>query len=107
MPYHLEARMQYFLHDRGVRPYVLLGGGLAEYDPHIVISRLQHADGQSGEIGDVDAYRLVGQGFLTAGGGVWFGIGEHAVINVALKALLPLPTFTFGFAPELGLKFGF
>jgi hypothetical protein len=104
MPYHAELRLQYFLMPRGVRPYVMVAGGLAEFDPHIVIKGLTQNDGTP--IGDVDGYRRVGQGFAAAGGGLWFGIGQHAAINLGLKALIPLPTFTFGVAGEVGVKFG-
>jgi hypothetical protein len=121
---------------KGTRPYVFLSGGLGEYDalvPSIVAvpSPASHdkaddptgcaaangtdssgnpttytADSSTCRVTNIDSYRLAGQSFIAPGGGVWIHTSEKFVINIGGKILLPLPTFSPGFALELGFKFG-
>ncbi|MGZ3423744.1 MAG: hypothetical protein ACXVEF_01265 [Polyangiales bacterium] len=121
---------------KGARPYLFLSGGLGEYDalvPSIVAvpSPASHdkaddptgcsqatgtdgagnavpytADSSTCRVTNIDSYRLAGQSFIAPGGGVWIHTSEKVVLNIAGKILLPLPTFSPGFALELGFKFG-
>ena len=120
LPFHAEARAQYFFGaldpktGTGLRPYIMAAGGLAEFDaavPGISVVANQGAknDADCGGracIRDVKAYRLAGQGFAAIGGGLWFNLTPNLVRNANLTILLPLPTFSLGLAPEIGLKFG-
>lgn len=135
-PWHFEARAQYFfgkdpLATTGLKPYVMIGGGAAEFDapvPEIKVlptnqssvdgsGNYNAGDCNDGVVSDpangvlcrrtgVKGYRLAGQGFAALGGGVWYLVTPNIAINANLKLLFPLPTFSLGFAPELGIKVG-
>lgn len=134
-PIHAEGRVTYFLgkspltEPKGLRPYVMAAGGLAEFDaavPDIVAIVSQRsitsaddpagctaaygaadetAINQSCRITGVKAYRLAGKGFAAIGTGFWYMLSPKMALNVAIKILLPLPTFSPGIAPEIGIKF--
>lgn len=129
-PFHLEARLQYFFSppkDKGARFYGMIAGGLAEFDalvPNIVAVPFTPEKADDGaacatavrdnnieernrvcRITGIKAYRLAGQSFIAPGGGAWIMLGPKLAINVAGKILLPLPTFSPGFALEAGIKF--
>lgn len=130
LPWHAEVRLTYFFKEKqeGLRPYAFISGGLAEFDalvPSIVAVPFtpekaddgaacaaaiaagdDQARNQACRITGIDAYRLAGQSFIAPGGGVWIHASPNFVINVGGKILLPLPTFSPGFAIELGFKFG-
>jgi hypothetical protein len=124
-PLHAEVRGQYFfgkdpLATTGLKPYVMASGGAAEFDAPVqeikVIPEDQSGiacnDGTSPSPGTpcrltgVKGYRLAGQGFVALGGGMWVLVTPNVSINVGLKALFPIPTFSFGLAPEFGIKIG-
>jgi hypothetical protein len=138
-PWHIEARAQYFfgkdpLATTGLKPYLMVGGGAAEFDapvPEIKVLPMNQSSNVGGNYnpGDcndgvltdtttdpanpvycrrtgVKGYRLAGQGYAAVGGGVWFLVTPNVAINANLKLLFPLPTFSLGIAPELGIKVG-
>ncbi len=131
-PWHIEARGQYFfgkdpLATTGFKPYAMVGGGAAEFDAPVPNVKVMPGTGDAStgqytsnmnacteidaagtcRLGNVTAYRLAGQGFAEIGGGFWYLATENIAINVAAKLLFPLPTFSPGVAPEVGVKFGF
>ncbi len=127
MPFHGEVRLQYFITESTMRPYFLLGGGIAQFDapvPNAVVTPSdptvagvtcldQGPVSAAGLCGDsskpvlknVTAYKLAGIGFLDAGIGTWIMVGQKFAINIGMKMVFPLPTFNFTLAPELGLRF--
>ncbi len=122
-PWHIEARAQYFfgkdpLATTGVKPYVMIGGGAAEFDapvPEIKVVPVDQVNNCSEPAADpstacrltgVKGYRLAGQGFAALGGGIWFLVSPNIALNANLKLLFPLPTFSLGIAPEIGIKVG-
>ena len=44
--------------------------------------------------------------FAALGGGLWFHISPSIALNAGIKLLLPIPTFSLGISPEVGLAFG-
>jgi hypothetical protein len=127
-PFHGEARLSYFLGQgpladpQGLKPYLMAAGGMGEFDaavPDIVALASQNPDFaddpalcRSGgdpqlncRVTGIKAYRLAGRGFAALGGGFWFMISPKMALNVGLKLLFPLPTFSLGIAPEVGIKF--
>ena len=54
----------------------------------------------------LDAYRKLGNGFVTAGGGVLFALGGDAALQVNLNAMLMTPSVGFVIQPSLGLVYG-
>ncbi len=115
MPYHAELRAQYFLSpisSPGLKGYLDLGGGFGEFDaklPNLVVAPLNASDANNadGFLHGVSAYRLAGQGFVGVGGGIWYMFSQSAALNLGARLLFTMPTFAFGVAPELGVKFGF
>ena len=128
LPFHAEARVTYFLGEgpvkkpQGLKPYILAAAGLAEFDaavPDIVAvpHDPRNADDPTGcaaapadqkgsacRISGIKAYRLAGQAFAAMGAGIWYMLGPKFAINLGVKLLFPLPTFSLGIAPELGIK---
>lgn len=127
LPFHGEVRLQYFITESTLRPYFILGGGIAQFDapvPNAVVTPSDKtipgvtcldnstptgdkcADGTDPVLKNVTAYKLAGIGFLDAGIGTWIMVGNKFAVNLAMKMVFPLPTFNFTLAPEFGLRFG-
>lgn len=117
-PIHAEARLHYFFSEGTVRPFLGLGLGYGEFDAKITGVIVVPTDKQFAEPGvgtalnpdiiqKVNAYRTAGSGFVSLGTGAWIFLGSKVALNVGFKVLLPLPNFSFAFAPEIGLKVGF
>jgi hypothetical protein len=116
----------------GPSGFVMLGGGLAQVDPHVTVQvgecRINREppavpgdpvllEPQEGacvdssnrvfEINEVDVYQRIGQGFASGGVGFRYGFGRHvaAVANVNAQFFFPSSGFTL--SPSLGLTAGF
>ena len=115
VPFHAEVRGQFFFTDSGLRPYALLGAGYGRTEagvPDVIITPNDPTKATGTVNGEpvvtgVKAWKLGGPLFVTVGAGAWVMLGQKAAINLAFKLLFPLPTLTFGVAPELGFKIGF
>lgn len=124
IPFHAEGRIQYFITEGSFRPYFLVNGGFGQFDapvPNVIVQPQDPVQANACKDGSdlagcadsdkilkgVTAYRRVGTGFVGAGLGVWLQPTSKIAINVAFKALFPIPTFSFTLAPELGMKFAF
>jgi hypothetical protein len=148
LPVHAEVRGKYWFGKnvfakKGLRPYVHLGGGLAQVDvrlPTTVVDcrtnpanvpltdddrracqfgraaegptqqfpngRPAVASGSGGKQVTLDAYRKLGQGFVTIGGGAMYAFGKNhgLVLNVSLMYMLPSSGVVF--EPSLGYVLG-
>jgi hypothetical protein len=120
MPYHAELRAQYFLSpisSAGLKPYLQFAFGLGEFDAALSNIVVIPSAGQTGPDGTqydgqklmsgVTGYHLAGKEFVGIGGGIWYMFSPSVALNFGVRALLTMPTFAYGFAPEAGLKFGF
>jgi hypothetical protein len=132
MPFHGELRATFVfgpspLEQSKVRPYIFLGGGLAQVNASVPVTVCDHmeknydpvtaADNDEdpcGEVDDgparavsVDAYQITGLNFVGIGGGVVYGITSNIGIGAELKVMFMLPTFGIVFAPTIGPVFGF
>lgn len=141
MPYHAEGRVKvYFTRVfrddgsglRGPSGFVMLGGGLAQVDPHVTvqvgecrINRVPPAvpgepvllEPQEGAcvassnrvfaVNELDVYQRLGQGFVSGGIGFRWGFGKHvaAIANVNAQFLFPSSGFTL--SPSVGITAGF
>ena len=135
LPFHAELRLAYWfgknaMGKKGFRPYVHVGGGIAQVDakvkvtvadcPNALFSKPAGNTTQGDECANgnptyinqtrrytLDAWRKMGQGFITAGGGVMYAFKGNlgAVLNVNIMYMLP----TSGpvIQPSLGLEYGF
>jgi hypothetical protein len=126
LPAHVEARLAYYfgkgaLGKKGLRPYVHVGGGLAQVDAKVkvVVSDCVDADPDdvynncvSGKSSagtrpyTLDAWRKMGQGFITIGGGVVYAFKENLGAQLNLNLMYMLPTSGPVLQPSLGLVYG-
>ena len=136
LPLHLEGRLSYWfgkgaLGKKGFRPYVHLGGGLAQVDAKVKIvvadcpQMLDDASYAKCTNGDptykvtgaptstsgvqtrpLDAWRKMGQGFITAGGGVVYAFKENLGAQLNINLMYMLPTSGPVIEPSIGLVYG-
>jgi hypothetical protein len=132
LPVHIEARVSYWLRAlsaSGVRPYLHLGGGIAEVD--VKKSNVSVRDCSEEPTRDafldcinalgaydpannpelpsktLDVYSKLGNAFVTTGGGALIGLGDNTGLQLNLNAMLMLPTVGVVLEPSLGIVYGF
>ena len=110
----------------GFRPFVFLGGGMAQVDTRVDVSvREQDNCGTTGcyvragnapdaptiqinpQTQTVSAWRKSGQSFFGLGGGVMYAISPSGGIVADLKISQMFPTSGTVISPELGYALGF
>lgn len=131
LPLHVEARLSYWLRGLkadGLRPYLHLGGGVAQVDLRkgdltvrdcseegprqafldCVEAQNAYAAGSDPALPTrtVDAYRKLGNAFITAGGGLLLPLGQRTALQLNLNAMLMLPDTGFVLQPALGVVYG-
>ena len=117
---------------KGLHPYIHIGGGMAQVDGKVTVPAFRHAvtdqgcvqnpgpttpqpqgcvqisPGQYRKEGTVyyavkyDAWRKMGQGFGTLGGGVLFPLGDTGGVQVNLNIMFMLPSSGTVLEPSLG-----
>jgi hypothetical protein len=133
LPVHVELRASYYignsmLEPKKVRPYVFIGGGLAQVNASVPVTVCDKAyDRSSDNVGDpvaavdidddagcdegqvrrLDAYQITGLNFIELGGGATFGLTPNFGLSAELKLMFMVPTFGFVVAPSLGPVFAF
>jgi hypothetical protein len=130
LPFHGEIQLKYWLRGasafskKGFRPWVHIGGGVAEYDtkvptdildcqdPNKVDACQKATDRGTAEANGavkttVTATKQLGLNFVTAGGGFMYAISKNhgPVLNVDL--VIPFGATGFVIEPSLGYQFGF
>lgn len=138
LPVHAEARGTYWfgrnaLADKGLRPYVTIGGGMAQVDGKVKVTVKDCAvDAQAGVVdpseGDpidqciapsysfdqtrmedvkLDAYKKLGQGFVTGGLGLAYAFTPATALQLNFSFLYMLPSSGPVLQPSLGFNAGF
>lgn len=140
LPFHAEGRVKAYFTKvyrsdgsglRGPSGFFMLGGGLAQVDPHVsvpvgecrvddgtaassgqrIISRQEDQCRSSANqvfaVKDVDVYQRLGQAFITGGIGFRYGLGKHVAAVASLNAQFLLPSTGFTLSPSLGVGAGF
>jgi hypothetical protein len=132
LPVHIEARISHWfgadpLSKRGFRPYLHAGGGLAQVDAKVETpvrdcgllaprGSAEYTACANGEIPasdprltevKLDAWKKLGQGFVTAGGGAVYAFTEELGLQLNLNLMLTLPVTGFVIEPSLGAVMGF
>ena len=126
LPFHGELRLAYWfgkgaLGKKGFRPYVHVGGGVAQVDGKVKVTiadcnDLNDTGCSEGSTApkdaktttrNLDAWRKMGQGFITAGGGVVYAIKENVGVQLNLNFMYMLPTSGPVIQPSLGVEYGF
>lgn len=142
LPFHAELRGAYWigknaLGKKGLRPYLGLGGGMAQVDAKVPVTikdctgryddgTLHATDGNPAsatpiedcrqaltnfdqrEMPDVqlDAYKKLGQGFVTVSGGLAFAFKENMALQLNLNFMYMLPSSGAVLEPSLGFVAG-
>lgn len=127
LPVHAEARVAYWFGNKpfaskGLRPYVFLAGGLAQVDAKIPVDIKEETDPSiRGEYEDyirddnqdfpesqkLDAWKKMGQGFVSAGGGIQYAAKPNHAFFVDLRVMQMFPTSGTVISPSLGYTIGF
>jgi len=128
LPFHGELRATYWfgkgaLGKKGLRPYVHVGGGVAQVDAKVKVKvsdctpLVDPAYGQCINGGstagvtlqqkELDAWRKMGQGFITIGGGAMYAFKENIGAQLNVNLMYMLPTSGPVIQPSLGVVYGF
>jgi hypothetical protein len=138
LPVHLEGRAKYYLRgpkafsEPGFRPWIHLGGGMAQIDTKVEVdivdcstpdkggttppqfaadcraaatSTLARAN--RGSLQHLTAVKQLGRGFGTVGGGVMYAIAPNHGPVLSVNLMVPFPAVSFVIEPSLGYAFGF
>ncbi|MGC4092394.1 MAG: hypothetical protein QM756_31865 [Polyangiaceae bacterium] len=119
LPFHAEVRGAWWfgakpMERRGFRPYVHLGGGMAQVDAKIVVRTHEEASARNPPstntklTGDftADAWKKMGQGFVTVGGGAAYAFTTNAALQLNLNIMYMLGSSGIVLQPSLGMTFG-
>ena len=129
LPVHAEAEAQYWfghnvLGKKGIRPYVKVGGGLAQVDAKLPVDIIDCGTQQSNpDVGQcrtdpiksashggkgmqLDAYKKLGQGFIAAGGGAMYAFTKNSGLQLNVNIMFMLPTSGPVVEPSLGYVLG-
>jgi hypothetical protein len=128
LPIHAELRLSYWigqgaLGKKGLRPYVFVGGGMAQVDAKVSVtvydcSMKVGQEGKDCAAGapnviqtslpqkKVDAWKKLGQGFAAAGGGVVYAINPQLGIQANVNLMYMLGSSGPVLEPSLGLIYG-
>jgi hypothetical protein len=106
LPVHGEGRAKYWfgrnvLAKRGIRPYVHLGGGIAQVDAKLPVTIQAGADQPT-----LDAYRKLGQAFATIGGGAMYALRPQHGPILNLNLMYMLGSSGPVIEPSLGIVYG-
>jgi len=129
LPFHGELRLAYWfgkgaLAKKGLRPYVHAGGGIAQVDGRVKVKVADCPEALDNDTynkciaGDpsvhdqtvaraMDVWKKMGQGFLTAGGGVMYAFTPQIGAQLNVNLMFMLPTAGFVIQPSIGVAYGF
>ena len=132
LPLHLEPRIGYWFGQdafsrKGLRPFIHGGGGLAQVDAKLTVkvrdcgqlangtaagqtqfdSCVQgNADPNGHAPLSLDAYKKLGQGFISVGGGAMWAFSPNVGVVADLNLMIMLPSSGFVIQPNLGVMMG-
>lgn len=113
LPYHAEGRLSYWfgslpLGRKGFRFYAHVGGGLAQVDARVgvKIRDRNRVEGGPYEEAQLEAWKKLGQGFITAGGGTVFALSPQFGLQLNLNLIYMLPASGLVIQPSLGAVYG-
>jgi hypothetical protein len=127
LPLHAEARLKYWFRNegfskKGFRPFVLLGGGIAQVDgkltvsvgdctvpgstPPVAVNPTCQATGSGAHPAKLIAYKKLGQSFITVGGGAMYAFNEKHGLVLNLNLMYMLGSSGPVIEPSLGYELG-
>jgi hypothetical protein len=121
MPFHFELRAAYWfgrnaLARRGLRPYVHVGGGMAQVDAKVIVKTLDRdtcpnspddptaCDDPTSTT--ADAWKKLGRGFAMVGGGVMYPLSGSTGLQLNVNAMYMFSGSGIVLQPSLGMVFG-
>lgn len=133
LPVHLELRGTYWLGSTpfasaGARPYLFLGGGLAQIDTKVSVQVLEDGKACGADTtqkgapctkpaeGDdrveprkqeLEVYKRAGLAFAGGGVGIGYAPFDAMMLDIAVRASVTFPVVTPVISPEVGLRVGF
>ena len=107
MPFHGELRASYYLLtlDQKVRPYVHIGGGLAQVDTRIRSVPVRPATAPNQDVA-LDVWKKAGQSFGTVGGGLVVAFSDSLAAKVNLNLMALFPSSGLSIEPSVGVVYG-
>jgi hypothetical protein len=117
LPLHVEARGKYWFmkngfSKRGIRPYVGLGGGIAQVDTRLTVTVFEQGPVNPQTMRPttrqfkIDAYRKLGQAFVGLGGGAMYAFSPKHGIVLNLNFMYMLGSSGPVLEPSLGYELG-
>jgi hypothetical protein len=111
-PAHIEVRASYWFGKNpfastGIRPYAILGGGLAQYDAKVKVQTYER-DNNGQVLGpfDVIAWKKAGTSFVQGGMGALFPFDFKSGIIAEVKLMQTFSAGAFGANIQLGYQMG-
>jgi hypothetical protein len=114
LPIHGELDVQYWfggkdaIAKKGFRGYGQLGGGVAQVDAKLPVTVCPTTLASCNEQTAVklDAYKKLGQSFVTLGGGAMYAVTPSSGVQLNVNLMYMLPTSGLVIEPSLGYIFG-
>lgn len=121
-PVHLEARATWwFVTTNHLRGLLGVGGGVAQIDSNTTHTTTCALDSSATSDGcgslanmgqlpapiEVDVWRKVGRGFVSARLGTQFRLWDELALELDVNAIVAFPAFGFALEPALGMVYGF
>jgi hypothetical protein len=106
LPIRAELRAQYFfgsnaLGNKGFRPFVHVGGGLAQVDAKVRVAI------PSDNNAPYDAWKSMGKSFAMLGGGLMYALSPSGGLVLDVQAMILFPASGVVLQPSLGYVLGF
>jgi hypothetical protein len=125
LPFHAEGRLTYWigqgaLGKKGVRPYIFVGGGMAQVDAKVPVTVADCKGSSDAGCRDgspavnpaslpqikIDAWKKLGQGFAALGGGMVYAFTPQVGIQANVNFMYMLGSSGPVLEPSLGLVYG-
>lgn len=112
LPIHAEARAKLWLGKslftkKGLRPYVFLGGGIAQVDAALTVNVIAKVPNSSQTTWQANAYRKLGQAFVGGGLGAMYAFAPKHGVLLNLNADYMLGNSGLVLEPSVGYEVGF
>jgi hypothetical protein len=111
LPLHLEATGAYWIRPinaSGFRPYVSLGGGVAQADAYVEVTNQEDLLPPPGlEETKYDAYKHMGLFFIKLGAGLVYPVSPTIGLQLNLNGMYMFPSSGIVIQPSLGGVYGF
>ncbi|HVU02268.1 MAG TPA: hypothetical protein VHE30_10975 [Polyangiaceae bacterium] len=114
LPIHIELRGKYWFMKngftkKGLRPYVSLGGGIAQVDTKLTVKIRDPNLAPGNTQPQLDAYRKLGQTFVAAGAGAMYAIAVNHGLVLNLNFMYMIGSGASGavIEPSLGYELAF